>query len=92
MCKSEFESDKEDMLNIKANLNSLLTLCFVTVIFTESEFYLWLYSLLLDLGHVFSFLILYAVGRTPWMGDQPVTGPLPTHRINANRHHASSGI
>jgi hypothetical protein len=28
----------------------------------------------------FSFLILYTVGRTPWMGDQPVARPLPTHR------------
>jgi hypothetical protein len=28
----------------------------------------------------FSFFILYAVGRTPCTGDQPVTGPLPTHR------------
>jgi hypothetical protein len=26
---------------------------------------------LLDLGHIFSFLILYTVGRTPWTGDQP---------------------
>jgi hypothetical protein len=36
---------------------------------------------LVDLGHLFSFLILYTVGRTPWMGDQPVARPLPTHRI-----------
>jgi hypothetical protein len=34
----------------------------------------------LDLGHFFSFLILYTVGRTPWTGDQLVAGPLPTHR------------
>jgi hypothetical protein len=25
-----------------------------------------------------SFLILYTIGRTPWMGDQPVVRPLPT--------------
>jgi hypothetical protein len=25
-------------------------------------------------------LILYTVGRTLWMGDQPVARPLPTHR------------
>jgi hypothetical protein len=35
---------------------------------------------------VFSFLILYTVGRTPWTGDQPVARPLATHRINAHRH------
>jgi hypothetical protein len=29
---------------------------------------------------LFSFLILYTVGRTPWRGDQPVARPLPTHR------------
>jgi hypothetical protein len=26
---------------------------------------------------VFSFLIFYTVGRTPWTGDQPVARPLP---------------
>jgi hypothetical protein len=36
--------------------------------------------LLLDLGRLFSFLILYTVGRTPWTGDQPAARPLPTHR------------
>jgi hypothetical protein len=25
-------------------------------------------------------LAAFSVGRTPWMGDQPVTRPLPTHR------------
>jgi hypothetical protein len=34
----------------------------------------------LDLGRFFGFLILHAVGRTPWTGDQPVVGPLPTQR------------
>jgi hypothetical protein len=28
---------------------------------------------------IFSFLILYTVGRTPLTGDQPVARPLPTH-------------
>jgi hypothetical protein len=30
---------------------------------------------------LFSFLILYTVGRTPWAGDQPVAMPLSAHRI-----------
>jgi hypothetical protein len=52
---------------------------------------------LLDLGSLFSFLILYTVGRTPWTGDQPVEMPLPTHRRtqtqNKRKHiHALSGI
>jgi hypothetical protein len=42
--------------------------------------YLWLYSPLLCFGRIFIFLILYAVGRTPLTGDQPVARPLPTHR------------
>jgi hypothetical protein len=29
---------------------------------------------------LFSFLILYPVGRTPRMGDQSVARPLPTHK------------
>jgi hypothetical protein len=28
---------------------------------------------------LFSFLIFYAVSRTPWTGDQPVAKPLPAH-------------
>jgi hypothetical protein len=54
------------------------------------SFSLWLYSPL-DLGRFFRFLILYTVGRTPWTGDQPVAGPLRTHRINTHIH-ALSGI
>jgi hypothetical protein len=43
---------------------------------------------LLDLGHFFSFVILYTVGRTPWTGDRPVARPLPTRRITQtqNKH------
>jgi hypothetical protein len=41
-------------------------------------------SPLLGLGLFFSFLILYTVGRVPWTWDQPVAGPLLTHRINAH--------
>jgi hypothetical protein len=29
---------------------------------------------------LFQFLNIYAVGRTPWTGDQLVARPLPTHR------------
>jgi hypothetical protein len=37
-----------------------------------SFLFLWVYIHLLDLGRVFSFSIIYKVGRTPWTGDQPV--------------------
>jgi hypothetical protein len=40
---------------------------------------LWLYSPL-EFSGLFSFLILYTVGRTPWTGDQPIATPLPTQR------------
>jgi hypothetical protein len=39
------------------------------------------------LGRCFSFLILYAVGRTPWTGDQPVARPLPTHRTTQEQNN-----
>jgi hypothetical protein len=41
-------------------------------------------AVLLDLGHFFSFLILYTVRRTLWRGDQPVTRP-PYKQDNTNR-------
>jgi hypothetical protein len=42
--------------------------------------YIWLYTPLVGPWPFFSFLILYTVGTTPLTGDQPVAGPLPTHR------------
>jgi hypothetical protein len=58
--------------------------------------YLWLYNPLLDLGRFLSFLILYTVGRTPWMGDQAVARPLPAHRTTQIQNNtdirALSGI
>jgi hypothetical protein len=35
---------------------------------------------LVKLGRFFSFFISYTVGSTPWMGDQPVSRPLPAYR------------
>jgi hypothetical protein len=40
----------------------------------------WLRTPLQGPARFFSFVILYTVGRTPWMGDQVVARPLPTHR------------
>jgi hypothetical protein len=42
----------------------------------------WFYSTLLGPDLFFSFVIFfYRDVRTPWTSDQPVTRPLPTHRI-----------
>jgi hypothetical protein len=40
----------------------------------------------LDLGRVFSFLILYTVGRTPWTSDQPVARPLPRQKTTQTQN------
>jgi hypothetical protein len=40
---------------------------------------LWIYSPLVDLARLFSFLICYIVGGTPWTGNQSVARPLPAH-------------
>jgi hypothetical protein len=40
---------------------------------------------LLDVGCSSSFLILFTVRRSPWMGDQLVARPLPTHTIIQNK-------
>jgi hypothetical protein len=39
-------------------------------------------------GHwsLFTFLIFYTVGRTPWMEDQPVARPLPKHRMTQTQN------
>jgi hypothetical protein len=54
---------------------------------------LWLYSPLLGLGHFFSFLIVYTVGRTPWTGDQSgryLRTEQHKHRINAHNTHINA--
>jgi hypothetical protein len=52
--------------------------------FSQSlQVYLWLYSLSLDLGRFFRFLILYAVGRASWKGLYLHTKQ-HKHRLNAH--------
>jgi hypothetical protein len=46
---------------------------------------LWLYSRLV-VGRLFSLLILYTVGETPWTGDQPVARPRRTHRTTQTQN------
>jgi hypothetical protein len=61
-----------------------MTLLFPNVLVVSNVILLSTYCptvLLFDLGRsLFSFLIQYTVGRTPWTEDQPVARPLPTHR------------
>jgi hypothetical protein len=47
--------------------------------------YLWLYSPCGNLP-LFQFHNLYTVGRTAWMGDQPVARPLPTHKTTQTQN------
>jgi hypothetical protein len=35
---------------------------------------------------LFQFLNVYTVGRTPWMGHQPIVSPLPTHKITQTQN------
>jgi hypothetical protein len=42
--------------------------------------YLWLYSHFVGPWPLFTFLIFYTDGRTPWTGDRSVARPLPAHR------------
>jgi hypothetical protein len=48
---------------------------------------LLLQSVFFGLGSFLSFLILYTVGRTPCMGDQPVARPLPTCKTTQTQNH-----
>jgi hypothetical protein len=52
----------------------------------------WLWALLFGFGSLFSFLIVYTVGRTPWTGDQPIAKSQPTHRTTQrqNKHTQTS--
>jgi hypothetical protein len=51
-------------------------------LFIHSFIHQWFYSRLLGPGLFSTFVIIfYTDGRTPWTSDQPVTRPLPIHRI-----------
>jgi hypothetical protein len=52
----------------------------IEVIYVQYLVSMVLEHFFLYLGHFFSFLILYTVGRTPWMVDQLVAGHLPAIR------------
>jgi hypothetical protein len=71
------EGDPTFQLLTEEEIAALIFL-FIFISTTSLCLSLWLYSHL-NLGCFFSFLILYTVGRTPWMGDKPVAMPLPTH-------------
>jgi hypothetical protein len=47
---------------------------------------LWLYSPLLDLGRLFSFLILHTVSRTPWTGDLAAQNNINTQQTHIDIH------
>jgi hypothetical protein len=47
---------------------------------------LWLYSPFDGPWPIFQFLNPYAVGRTPWTGDQPDARPLLTHRTTQTKN------
>jgi hypothetical protein len=60
--------------------SKLLLLLLLLIIIILLLLLLLLYSPLFYLGHFFSLLILFTVGRTPWEIDQSVAGPLPICR------------
>jgi hypothetical protein len=59
-------------------LHSIITIIIIIIIMALQLF--------LGLGSFFSFLVLYTVSRTPWTGDQPLAGPLPTHRTTQTQN------
>jgi hypothetical protein len=51
-----------------------------TYIYTCTHTHTYVLQAFVGSWPLFSLLILYTVGRTPWMVDKPVTRPLPMHR------------
>jgi hypothetical protein len=52
-----------------------------------------LYSSLLGLCLRTGFMILYTIGGTPWIGDQSIARPQPTHRTTQTQNkHARTSV
>jgi hypothetical protein len=64
-----------------------------TVLPSKYSFFRWLSQPNQGLGLLFSSVIIFTNGATPWTRDQPVARPLPKHwttqRINAYTHQTS---
>jgi hypothetical protein len=70
---------------------------FVYCSFLSIYLSIYLSTALVDLGSFFNFWILYTAGMAPLTGTSPSQGRYlhteqQKHRINAHRHHATSGI
>jgi hypothetical protein len=63
-----------DSYNSSELLLLLLLLLSLLLLLLSLLLLLLFYSPLLGLGHFFSFLILYTVGKTPWTGISPTQG------------------
>jgi hypothetical protein len=72
--------------NSRFHNTSLVPTYLPTYIPTYLPLYVWLYTPFVGPWPLFSFLVLYAVGRTPWTGDQPVARPLPTHKTTQTKN------
>jgi hypothetical protein len=78
-------------------LSVYLSICLSIYLSVYPSICLWLYSPVLDLGGLITFLIIYTVCKTLLTGDQPVARPLTTLRTtqiqNKRTHiHALNGI
>jgi hypothetical protein len=58
----------------------------------REDVYLWLYRPLLDFGCFFSFLLLYAVCRTPRMGDQLLQGRYLHRKIQTKNKRTQTSM
>jgi hypothetical protein len=64
-----------------SNMNDIHIATYNQIFETLSiSLYLWRYSPFIEPWPLFSFLILYSVGRTPWTGYQPVARQVSTNR------------
>jgi hypothetical protein len=68
---------KAPLLSFKTPINPITN---PTPVYIYFFFFNGSTALLLGPGLLFSFVILFKDGRTPWKSDQPVARPLPIHR------------
>jgi hypothetical protein len=89
-----YESDEKRHVIITKLIISILNIgwqskSLPSVRFIHTLIHQWLYSPLLDPGLFFSFVIISTDSRIPWMSEQPVTRPLPTHRTTQTQNKST---
>jgi hypothetical protein len=79
MASSKAPGDNHGIINLSVCLSAYLP-TYLSICLPIYPIHPSIYRPFVGPWPLFSFLMFYTVGKTPWTGDQPVARPLHAHR------------